>query len=175
VTFLSPQAPIRRTWPAIVAGSALVLAGALSIGGIHLFGAQFGFRFIPLLVLAIWPRKANTILSIIFVFFAGVFTDWAAGDVVGQQAFLFMLVWGFLRPELLNPTLSWSRSFLVWGGICCLAIFVTTLSGWFVYGIMPDFLAFGRQLVLATMLLPVVLIVRLILEKRYSDGEDWGI
>jgi len=89
MTYYDMRTPARKLLPAVVAGAALVLAGAFSIGGVHLFGNHFGFGFMPLLILSIWPRFANTLVSVFLVFGAGLFTDWATGGIVGQWALIF--------------------------------------------------------------------------------------
>jgi len=48
------------------------------------------------------------------------------------------------------------------------------LSGMFVLGIRPDFAVLGRQMILATVLLPVFLLMRRGIEMRFSDREEWG-
>lgn len=174
MTYLDVQAPTRKILPALVAGLALFIAGALSIGGVNLFGAYFGFGFIPLLVVAIWPRRAHSVISVALVFFAGLFMDWATGGIVGQCALVFVLVWGFLRPELRASPFALINLFLIWLAICGLALVVLFMSGYFVFGILPDFAPLGRQMALATVLLPVLLLMRYGLALRFSDNEDWG-
>jgi len=100
VTYYEMQAPIRKKTPAIVAAIALFLVGAISIGGFHAFGSRYGFGFLPILVLAIWPRYASPLLSIALVFCAGFFVDWATGGILGQWALIFVVIWGVLRPEM---------------------------------------------------------------------------
>jgi len=114
VTYYEMHAPIRKKLPAVVAGLALVFAGALSIGGINVFGGYFGFEFVPLLVLAIWPRNANSLLSLLFVFAAGLFTDWATGNILGQWTLVFCIIWGVLRPELRSSPYAPIKLLLAW-------------------------------------------------------------
>lgn len=174
MTYLDVQAPTRNISSSIVAGLALIIAGALSIAGLNVFGARVGFGFIPLLVLAIWPRRANTLISLGFVFVAGLFADWSTGGITGQWALVFVLVWGFLRPELRSSPFAPFGLFCVWLATCGLALVVLSLSGYFVFGILPDFAALGRQMILASLLLPLFLLLRSGLVKRFSDNEDWG-
>lgn len=174
MTYFDVQPPIGKTWPAIAAGAALLFAGALSVTGLNLFGVQFGFGFIPLLVLAIWPRRANGILSIVLVFFAGLFTDWAAGGIIGQSALLFVLIWGVLRPELRSSPFSPINMIVIWLATCGLAVVVLSVSGVFVMGIAPDLTAMARQMILASCLLPVLMLLRKVISMRLTDYDDWG-
>lgn len=173
MTYLDTHTPIRRIWPAIAAGFALFFAGALSVGGLNVFGAYVGFGFLPLVILTIWPRQANTLLSILFVFMAGIFTDWATGSVLGQWALVYTVIWGVLRPELRSAPFAPASLFIFWIATCGLAIALISLSGWFVFGVPPDISAFGRQMLLATIALPLIVLLRGVLSRRLSDGEDW--
>ena len=174
MTYYEMRAPIYKKLPAVIAGIALFLAGAVSIGGLNLFGGYFGFGFLPLLVLAIWPRHANSLLSLAFVFAAGLFTDWATGNILGQWALVFSLVWGVLRPELRSTPYSPIGISLIWLATCGLALVLLTISGWFVFRILPDFVSLGRQMILASLLLPLVLLLRHSLAKRFSERDEWG-
>lgn len=174
MTYLDAQAPVHKVAPALFAGAALFLASAMSISGLNVLGMRFGFGFLPILVLAIWPRQANTLLSLGFVFFAGLFADWAIGGILGQSALIFVLIWGLLRPELRDAPFAPFRLFLMWLAICGLALLVLTLTGYFVHGVFPDLASPGRQMILATFILPLALILRRLLAKRFTDSDDWG-
>ncbi len=173
MTYLDTQAPIRRIWPAVVAGISLLLASALSVGGLNIFGAFAGFGFLPLVIIAIWPRQANTILSLLFVFMAGIFTDWATAGVIGQWALVYSVIWGVLRPELRSAPYAPVSLLVFWLAICGLAILLLSVSGWFVFGIMPDLRSLGRQMILATFVLPLISLMRGVISRRFSDSEEW--
>lgn len=174
MTYLDVQAPQRKIMPALLAGFALFVAGAISIAGINLFGVMTGFGFIPLLVLAIWPRQTNTLVSLALVFCAGLFTDWATGGIYGQWSLTFILIWGFLRPELRSSPFSFLSLLPVWLATCGLAFVTLYLSGYFVLRIFPDLAVLGRQMLLATVCLPLIMLLRRGLAVRFSDREDWG-
>jgi hypothetical protein len=172
MTFLDVQVPQRKIFPALTASLALFLASAISITGMNFFGAWMSFGFLPLLVLSMWPRQANTLISLGLVFFLGLFTDWAGGAILGQWALIFVLVWGFLRPETRESPYSALRFFLVWLAICGLALCVICGAGYFVFGILPDFKVIGRQMILATICLPFILVLRGGLSRLFGDLED---
>jgi len=174
MTYMDSHAPTRKIWPTIIASLALLIAGALSIGGINLFGMRAGFGFLPLIVLVVWPRRANRIVSIALIFTVGLFTDWATGGIVGQSALVFMLIWGFLRPEFRSSPFAPIGLFLIWLAACTLAILVIWLSGYFVFRISPDFASLGRQAILATVLLPAFMLLRHGISAQIGDQEDWG-
>lgn len=174
MSFMDAQAPTRTVRSAIIAGFALFLAAATSIAGINLFGVRIGFGFVPLAVLAIWPRHANTLTSLVIVFLAGLFMDWASGGIDGQWALVFVLVWGFLRPQLRSAPFAPISLLLIWLATCGLALVVLSLSGYFVFRIFPDFAALGRQMIFATCLLPVFLLLRSGLAARLNDRDEWG-
>lgn len=175
MTYYEMQAPIRKILPALIAGLSLFLASVVSIGGLNIFGAQVGFGFVPLLILTIWPRHANALVSLAFVFFIGLFTDWATGGIIGQWALVFTLIWGVLRPELRGAPFAPIRLLFVWFATCGLALVLLSLSGWFVFGILPDFTSLGRQMIFATLLLPIFMLLRRVVATRFGDREDWGV
>jgi len=173
MTYLGIQTQKQKIWPTIVAALSLFMASATSIAGLNLFGAWIGFGFIPLVVLIIWPKRANRFVSLALVFFAGLFTDWATGGIDGQWALVFVLVWGYFRPELRSTPFAPIGLLLVWLTSCGLALVTLSVSGYLVDGIFPDFWAMGRQIILATCLLPVFLLLRHGLAMRANDSEDW--
>lgn len=174
MTFRDIQAPIRQVRSSIIAGIALFITAAFSIGGLNLFGARVGFGFVPLIIIAIWPRYANTLASLALVFSAGLFMDWASGGIVGQSSLVFVLAWGFLRPEMRNDSFSPVTLFFVWLATCGLALVIHSLSGYFVVRIWPDFLSLGWQILFATCLLPIFMLLRSGLAVLVNDSEDWG-
>jgi len=174
MTYLGVQTQTQKIWPTIVAAVTLFIAAAASISGITLFGAWFGFGFLPLAVLVIWPRRTNRLVSLALVFSAGLFMDWATGGIDGQWALIFVLVWGYLRPELRSAPFAPLTLLSVWLAACGLALVVVMLTGYFVFRIFPDFAVLGRQMIFATCLLPVFLLLRHGLAMRANYSEDWG-
>ena len=174
MTFLGLQTPTKKMSPALIAGAALFLTAAMTISGLNIFGARFGFEFFPLLVLVIWPRRAHTLMSLTLVWFAGFFTDWATGDITGQWALIFILVWGFLRPEMREAPFAPVSLFCVWVLTCLVTMAILSIAGYFIYGILPDFTPLGRQMSLATLLLPIILLLRKAIVVRLKDYDEWG-
>lgn len=173
MTFRDAQAPIRSVKAAIFAALALFFGGALSIISVNIAGQSISFAFIPLLVIAIWPRRASQIISVIFIFAAGLFTDWASGGVTGQWALVFLLVWMLLRPELRDNAYSISQFMLAWLAICGFAFGLLSVTGWFAYRVLPDYMAFSRQILLVTALLPPIFGLRHWLARFSRSDEDW--
>lgn len=173
MTYFGTQTPSRPVLPAVIAGIALILAGVLSVGGLNIFGARYGFGFCPLIVIAIWPRQAHNVLSVFLIFLAGIFTDWATAGVVGQWSLTLVVTWALMRPELRSEPFSPMSFGLIWFGICCLAVLLLTLSGRFVFGLFPDFSTFARQALIATLFLPVIMLLRAPLARLFSDGDEW--
>jgi len=60
---------------------------------------------------------------------------------------------------------------LAWLTICGLALVVISVAGYFVFGIMPDFKVIGRQIIMATICLPIILLLRGGLSKLFGDLE----
>lgn len=173
MSYLGTQAPNRPILPAIIAGVALILAGAFSVGGVNAFDFRFGFGFFPLIVIAIWPRQAHSLVSLLLIFFAGVFTDWATGGIVGQHALILTVIWGVMRPELRSGPYALLSFLPIWVAACGLAIVLYALTGRFVYGVWPDYYVFVREMLAATVLIPIILLLRARLAVVFSDGEEW--
>ena len=174
MSYYTAQTPIRKIAPVISAGFALFLACALSISGLNAFGFYWGLGLLPLLVIAVWPRRANTVLSLLAIFLAGIFTDWAVGGIFGQSALVYTVIWGFLRPELRSSPYAPFGLFFVWLLTCLVALVLISVSGWFVSGVLPDLASLGRQIIIATLLLPIIVLLRLLIAKRIGDHEEWG-
>ena len=174
MTFLNMNSPVKRIGPAFIAGAALFLVATVSFAGLHLFGHRFGFGFLPLLVLVIWPKRANTLVSFAIVFLAGLFTDWATGDIRGQWTLIFILVWGYFRPEMRNASSTPVGLFLIWLLVCVVAVVGLSLVGYFVYGVRPNLAPMGRQMILATFMLPLLMLLRRAVQVRLNESDRWG-
>ncbi len=174
MNYLSSRSPIKKARPALIAGAVLFLTSAMTISGLNLFDSRFGFEFLPLLVLVIWPRHANTPLSLGLVWLAGLFTEWATGDITGQWSLIYVLVWGVFRPEMRGTPFAPLGLVFVWGLICLVTTLVLFLTGYFVYGILPDLWPIGRQISLATLTLPLIVLLRRAILRRLKDYDDWG-
>jgi len=174
MTFRDVSAPIRSIWPAVFASLGLLLAGALSVISVSLFGQVASFAFLPLIVLAIWPRRANELASIAFIFLAGLFTDWASGGVPGQWVLVYTLVWMLFRPEMRDQPYAILRFIVIWILICGFATIILSLSGWVIYRVLPDFSAFAFQFVAASLPLPIILLLRHWLAHLSGDAESRG-
>lgn len=174
MTYYEMHTRIRRKLPAILAGIALFIASAFSIGWINMFGLRFEFGFLPLIVIAMWPRNAVSLLSLAVVFAAGLFTDWATGGILGRWALVYSVIWGVMRPELRESPYAPARLLLMWFATCGLAVILMSVTGWFVKGILPDFAYFGRQIIFATLVFPGMLLLRHSIAKRVRERDDWG-
>jgi len=175
MTYLSVQNPVKKISPALAAGLALMIAAVISVSGVNVFGLYYGFGFLPLLVLLIWPKRANTLLSLAIVFLAGIFMDWATGGLRGQSSLIFVLVWGYLRPECRSAPFAPVSLFMIWILTCALAILVIAVSGYFVFGINPDFFPLLRQAILATLLFPLLILLRRMVVLRLNENDNWGL
>ena len=174
MTYLNMPGTVKRIGPAFAAGVFLFLTGAISFAGLHLFGLRFGFGFLPLVILVIWPRRASTLLSLVLVFLAGLFTDWATGDIRGQWALIFVLVWGYFRPEMRSASNTPLGLIVIWVLVCVIAVIVLSLAGFFVYGVGPNLAPLARQMILASFMLPILVLLRRAILARLNEFDDWG-
>jgi cell shape-determining protein MreD len=146
----------------------------MSVLSLNVFNTSAGFGFVPLLVILLWPRRANGPISVAGVFIAGLFTDWATGGVLGQWALIYVLGFALLRPEIRNMPFAFLRALLAWFVLAGLAAVLLYASGQFVFGVPADVVAILRQILLATAILPFLLIIRNRLAGATGSSEQWG-
>lgn len=174
MSFRDVKTPTRSLPAALIAGVFLILAGAFSIVSINVLGKSASLGFLPLIVLVLWPRRANEMASIILIFLAGLFTDWAVGGVVGQSTLIFTIVWIFFRPEMREEPYAFLSLFIIWVLISLLAAALISAAGWFVYRVTPDIMALILQFSVATVMLPCFLLLRRWIAQLYGNGDEWG-
>jgi len=174
MSFRDMSTPLRSLPAAIIAGVFLILAGAFSIVSVNVLGKSVSFGFLPLIVLVLWPRRASEMASIVMIFLAGLFTDWAVGGVIGQSTLIFTIVWMIFRPEMREDPYALFSLLIVWVLIGLLASALIIAAGWFVYRVKPDLVALILQFSLATIMLPCVLLLRRWVTRFYGNGDEWG-
>jgi len=166
---------VTRSIPAaMLAGLCLLLAGALSIVSVNIFGQIANFAFLPLIIILLWPRRASEIGSLIVIFIAGLFADWAIGGIIGQSSLIFTIVWMIFRPEMREDPYGFLRLIFIWCLVCILASALISLAGWFVYRVSPDIMAFCLQFFIATLILPFIFVLRRWTALRFAGGDEWG-
>ncbi len=173
MSFRDVSVPNRSVPIAVIAGLCLAMAGALSVLSISVFSQTFGFGFLPLIVLLIWPRRANEIASLITIFIAGIFTDWGTAGAIGQSSLLYTCIWMLFRPEIRIDPYVFRRLIIVWVLIGVFSILLLSSSGLFIYRVLPDFRSFLTQFILATVLLPIVLSIRYWIFIRFVSRDEW--
>ena len=154
------------------ATAALFLACVISVLHINLPGGAISFQLLPLLIISLWPRGINSILTIITFFLMGLFMDWGSQGALGQWAVIYLSLFAIMRPDRRDRPLSVFFSIKAWlmgvliGG-CALIV-----TGWFAYGIGPNFIVLFQQALLVTILIPAILFLRYILVYLMTDPSD---
>ena len=173
MTFRDVAAPIRSIPIAVFAGFILFVMGALSILSINIFGYELGFGFVPLLVLLIWPRRANEIVSLILVFLAGIFTDWGTAGAIGQSSLVYIVTWALFRPELRVEPYAIRSLIIIWGLIGLLVSALILGTGLFIYRVVPDVQSLFLQFILASLIIPIFLLLRFWIVSRFINRDEW--
>ena len=174
MTFVDLQSSQRSVKLALAAGLLLAFLSAVSVLNVNVAGWRVGFGFVPLLVVLLWPRRANGPVSVAVVFLSGLFADWSMGGVVGQWALVYTVIFALLRAELRNEPFAFLRCFFAWLVAVGFVIILLFVSGHFVFGVLPDFGSLLRQAALGTAVLPFVLALRHWTARMAGATDDWS-
>lgn len=132
----------------------------LGITTLSIMGFSVSLRWLPLIPVALWPRTAPAITSVIVLFFMGLFQDWIGYDVPGQWALIYLLCYVVLKPyERLRP-LQFGQAYFNWAVAVFIAFTILTVSGRLIYGVWPDWNSLLRSIMWTSVLLPVFWMLR---------------
>ena len=109
----------------MVLGMILAYAGLLVI---DTGAVKFGFVFLPLISIVLWPTRASRSWSMVGVFFIGLFYDLISGGPLGLWALCYLVLF-FIIGESIRSGLGFLKSF--WWYIFSIGITIGLL---FVFG-----------------------------------------
>jgi len=144
-------------WQVIILSVIFTILGIVSF---TLFDVTVSLRWLPLIPIALWPRTAPPIPSIIALFLLGVFQDWVGYAVPGQWALVYVLCFAVLRPFQRIKPLDFVQALLLWIISTLIAFSVLTLSGRFIYGVWPAWGSFINQMACASVIFPMYWFLR---------------
>jgi len=173
MAFVTP-ATTTRVLPVLLAFLALVLAGALSLLTINVWQRGVTFYLLPLLVVALWPRGVSGVLSVVSLFIGGLWLDWVTQGASGHWSLIFLIYYAVMRPHQHPPSLSFGAAFLSWGVAVLLGLAALGLTGRGLYGIWPDWAQLVWQAGLATLFLPILWGIRVVVGRLISDPDEWA-
>lgn len=158
-------------------GSAIALffCALASVISLRLFGAGVSLTWLPLIVVALWPRDIFPSLSLAIVFSVGLFVDWANAFAPGQWALCYAVCLYVLKPWNRQKRLR-APGALVNAVIATLiSMAVLLVTGRFVYGVWPDPKALALGAALALVILPIVMLLRRSVWRWLTDPDDWDL
>jgi hypothetical protein len=123
----------------------------LGVINLNIAGWNLSLQWLPLIAIALWPRGASPIYSIIALSALGLFQDWVGAGVPGQWALIYLLSYAFTRPfERIKP-LSFLFGFIIWLLSAGIAFVVISFSGRIIYSQWPNWIILLRLLLTATL------------------------
>lgn len=153
---------------------ALMIASIISFMSVKVSNQSVSLTWLPLLLIAMWPRYISPIWSVVLCLLFGLFVDWGSAGAPGQWALVYLSCYAFLRPEKRGEKLSILRAILNWLVVCFVAFVVFSVTGKIVYGEWPKLNYFAEQAGLATLLLPVAFMLRQSLRYFLTDPDERG-
>jgi len=133
----------------------VILFTIIGIVNFTILDVTVSLRWLPLIPIALWPRTAPPIPSIITLFFLGLFQDWVGYDVPGQWALVYIVFYAAFRPFERIRSLDFIQALLLWLGISLIAFTILTVSGRLIYGVWPSWGSFINQMGCASIVLPI--------------------
>jgi len=156
---------------------AILTTMVLSFFGIlnfALFGFEFSLQWLPLLAVALWPKGASPIRSVIALLILGLIHDWLVFGIPGQWALIFILSFAAIRPFERIKSITLGQAVFSW--IICIGVGVAVFSasGRLIYDQWPNWVALFRAILSASILFPFFWIfqqwIQLWLSKRMDAG-----
>lgn len=156
---------------------AVLTTALLSFFGIlnfSLFSFDFSLQWLPLLAIALWPKGARPVRSVIAILILGLIHDWLVFGIPGQWALIFLLSFAAIRPFERLKSLTFGQAVYFWALSVGIGIAVFSFSGRMIYDQWPNWLAMFQAILSATILFPFFWLfqqwIQLWLSKRMEGG-----
>ncbi|MEP1230567.1 MAG: hypothetical protein ABJG88_07810 [Litorimonas sp.] len=156
----------------IPASLSLFVCVFLSVLHINIAGESISLLLLPLLIVSLWPREVNTVVTIGTFFVIGIFLDWGTNGVLGQWAIVYLTVFAILRPNRRDHSLSFFNAVSLWCAGLAIATVMLIITGWLAYGVLPNFTTLFRQALLICAFMPVVVFTRNLVRYALMDPQD---
>ena len=127
---------------------------------------------LPLLMVALWPSGVNAVVTIVTFLLMGIFMDWGTNGALGQWAFIYLTVFTVLRPDRRENYVNFIGAVGLWVIGALIGVVMLIVTGWLVYGVLPNFPILFKQICLVSLLMPLVVITRNAIRYWLTDPHD---
>ncbi|WP_409431846.1 hypothetical protein ACJ3XI_06365 [Litorimonas sp. RW-G-Af-16] len=162
----------RQSSRIVPATLALIFAALMSFVSLNISGSTIALTWLPLLLITLWPRQVPSVYSIALFLAVGLFVDWGSAGAPGQWAIIYLAVFAVLRPDRRAKPIGFVQAVQYWVVALITGLVLLVVTGWFVYGVLPNTLSLARQVGLVTVLLPIVFALRGGLRYILTDADD---
>jgi len=156
---------------ALQAGIGLLLLALLSTVNFNLFGLSISFLFVPLVLVYLWPKSADDLITYLALFICGLFLDLLTGGYPGMWPLIFILGLVFLRPNLMNREavffVSWI-GYIFWALV--LALVFLLLDFWAKGNI--EMKTLTLQLLVSVLVFPAIYMARVFVRGIVIDEDE---
>lgn len=173
MTFLS-QSGTSSSRHFVLACLGLFICSILSVLHVNLPGGSVSLLLLPLLIVSLWPRGVNSIVSIVTFFLMGMLVDWGTNGAVGQWAMIYLAIFTVLRPDRREQSVNFLGAIGLWGLGLMIGIVMLIVTGWLAYGALPNFISLMKQAMLVSVLMPLVVAIRSVTRYLLTDPHDRG-
>ncbi len=163
--------PIRARAYALQGGLAMLVLVTLSAVNLNLIGTPLSFLFVPLILVYLWPRGADKVLSYCLLFGCGILFDVLTGTAIGFWALIFMTGLAVIQPTLMNREATFNVSWV--GFITWMSIWAAILLGLnFISAKELDIVNFIIQICIAILVFPFVYAIRVYVRSLIISEAD---
>lgn len=171
MTFLTPTKSYasRHYAPACLA---LLFSGFMSMLHVNLPGGSVSLLLLPMLIVSLWPRGVNAIVTIVTFFLMGIFMDWGTNGTLGQWVLTYLAIFAVLRPDRRENAVRFIGAVGLWVMGLLIGTIMLIITGWLVYESLPNFVVLLRQALLVSALVPFVVLIRNMARFLLTDPND---
>lgn len=152
----------------------LLLFSVVGFLSLNLGNQTITLTWLPLLIISLWPRRILPSLTIVLFLVFGLFIDWGSVGAPGQWALVYLTCLLVLRPDKRVNPINFSGAIKNWFIAAITAAIVISVTGWIVYGRLPDAYVLAQQAGLVTLFMPIFYLLRFMVRYVLTDPDERG-
>ena len=90
-----------------------------------------------------------------------------------RSSLVYIVTWALFRPELRVEPYAIRSLIIIWGLIGLLVSALILGTGLFIYRVVPDVQSLFLQFILASLIIPIFLILRFWIVSRFINRDEW--